>query len=32
MKDLWQLKEDAIRASDRLAKFLEGIVTQLPVK
>jgi len=30
VKDLWKLKEDAIRASDRLAKFLEGIVAQLP--
>lgn len=29
IKDLWQLKEDAIAASDRLAKFLSGVVTQL---
>lgn len=29
IKDLWQLKEDAIAASDRLAKFLTGVVPQL---
>jgi adenosylhomocysteine nucleosidase len=29
VKDMWQLKEDAIAASDRLAKFLTGIVPQL---
>ncbi len=29
VKDLWRLKEDAIAASDRLAKFLIGIVPQL---
>lgn len=29
-KDLWQLREDALKASDRLAKFLAGIVSQLP--
>lgn len=29
IKDMWQLKEDAIAASDRLAKFLTGVVTQL---
>lgn len=29
VKDLWQLKEDAVRASDMLAVFLEGIVAQL---
>jgi adenosylhomocysteine nucleosidase len=28
-KDLWQLREDAIKASDRLAKFLVGIASQL---
>ncbi len=29
-KDLWNLREDALKASDRLAKFLRGIVGQLP--
>jgi adenosylhomocysteine nucleosidase len=29
IKDLWQLREDAIRYSDRLAKFLAGVVPQL---
>ena len=29
-KDLWQLREDALKASDRLAKFLVGTVGQLP--
>ncbi len=28
-KDLWNLREDALKASDRLAKFLRGVVTQL---
>lgn len=28
-KDLWQLREDALKASDRLAKFLVGVVGQL---
>jgi adenosylhomocysteine nucleosidase len=28
-KDLWNLREDALKASDRLAKFLRGIVGQL---
>jgi adenosylhomocysteine nucleosidase len=28
-KDLWKLREDALKASDRLAKFLRGIVGQL---
>ncbi len=28
-KDLWQLKENALLASDRLAEFLAGIVRQL---
>ena len=32
VKDLWQLKEDAIVASDRLARFLAGVVEQLPVE
>jgi adenosylhomocysteine nucleosidase len=30
VKDMWQLKEDALVASERLAKFLVGIVGQLP--
>ncbi len=29
IKDMWKLRENAILASDRLAKFLEGVVTQL---
>jgi adenosylhomocysteine nucleosidase len=29
-KDLWKLREDALKASDRLAKFLVGVVAQLP--
>jgi adenosylhomocysteine nucleosidase len=29
-KDLWKLREDALKASDRLAKFLAGVVAQLP--
>jgi adenosylhomocysteine nucleosidase len=28
-KDLWQLREDALKASDRLARFLTGFVAQL---
>ena len=28
-KDLWQLREDALKASDRLAKFLVGVIEQL---
>jgi adenosylhomocysteine nucleosidase len=28
-KDLWKLREDALKASDRLAKFLVGITQQL---
>ena len=28
-KDLWNLREDALKASDRLAKFLRGVVEQL---
>lgn len=28
-KDLWKLREDALKASDRLAKFLIGVVEQL---
>lgn len=30
IKDMWQLKEDAFRASDRLARFLAGVVANLP--
>jgi hypothetical protein len=29
-KDLWKLREDALKTSDRLAKFLVGVVEQLP--
>jgi adenosylhomocysteine nucleosidase len=29
-KDMWQLREDALQASDRLAKFLLGVLVQLP--
>jgi adenosylhomocysteine nucleosidase len=29
IKDMWQLKEDALVASSRLATFLAGIVPQL---
>ena len=28
-KDLWKLREDALKASDRLAKFLRGVMGQL---
>ena len=30
VKDMWKLKEDALKATDRLAKFLRGVVEQLP--
>ncbi len=30
MKDMWRLREAAVKASDRLARFLEGVVAQLP--
>jgi adenosylhomocysteine nucleosidase len=30
IKDMWQLKEDAIVASERLANFLVGVIRQLP--
>lgn len=30
IKDMWQLKEDALVASDTLARFLAGIIGQLP--
>lgn len=29
-KDLWKLREDALKASDRLAKFLVGTINELP--
>lgn len=29
-KDLWKLRESAIMAADRLAKFLVGVIQQLP--
>jgi len=29
IKDMWRLKEDALNASERLAKFLVGVVDQL---
>lgn len=32
VKDLWQLKEDALVASERLATFLTGVIGQLPGK
>jgi adenosylhomocysteine nucleosidase len=28
-KDLWKLREDALKASDRLAKFLVGVTQHL---
>jgi adenosylhomocysteine nucleosidase len=28
--DMWQLKEDALKATDRLAKFLRSMIGQLP--
>ena len=30
-KDMWKLKEDALQASDRLARFLPGVIEQLPI-
>jgi adenosylhomocysteine nucleosidase len=30
IKDLWQLREDAIAASDRLARFLAAVAEKLP--
>lgn len=29
--DMWKLREDALKASDRLARFLAGVAAQLPV-
>jgi adenosylhomocysteine nucleosidase len=31
IKDMWKLKEDALKATDRLAKFLSGVIDQLPI-
>jgi adenosylhomocysteine nucleosidase len=31
-KDMWRMREQAMKAADRLAAFLEGIVVQLPVE
>jgi adenosylhomocysteine nucleosidase len=31
VKDMWHLREDALKASDRLANFLAGVVRQLTV-
>jgi len=28
-KDLWRLREQALYASERLAKFLDGVIEQL---
>ena len=30
-KDMWRMREHAVQAAERLAGFLEGVVTQLPV-
>ena len=30
IKDLWQLKEDALKVSERLGQFLVGVIGQLP--
>jgi len=30
VKDIWKLKEDALKATDRLARFLTGVIDQLP--
>jgi adenosylhomocysteine nucleosidase len=29
IKDMWKLKEDALKATDRLARFLAGVIEQL---
>ncbi len=29
VKDMWRLKEDALKATDRLAKYLKGVMPQL---
>ncbi|MFY9342078.1 MAG: hypothetical protein WAT39_06300 [Planctomycetota bacterium] len=31
VKDMWKLKETALLAADGLAKFLAGLIMQLPV-
>ena len=30
VKDMWKLKADALKATDRLARFLTGVIDQLP--
>ncbi|MCB9940497.1 MAG: nucleoside phosphorylase [Planctomycetaceae bacterium] len=30
VKDLWKLKEDALKATDRLARFVTSVIDQLP--
>ena len=30
VKDMWKLKEDALKATDRLARFVTGVIDQLP--
>jgi adenosylhomocysteine nucleosidase len=30
LKDMWKLKEDALKATDRLSRFLTGVIDQLP--
>ncbi|MCA9182248.1 MAG: hypothetical protein KDA51_12370, partial [Planctomycetales bacterium] len=30
VKDMWKLKEDALKATDRLARFLTSVIDQLP--
>ncbi len=30
IKDIWRIKQDAMKASDRLATFLAGVISQLP--
>ena len=32
VKDMWKVKEDALKASDRLARFLVDVVGQLPLE
>jgi adenosylhomocysteine nucleosidase len=30
VKDMWKLKEDALKATDRLSRFVTGVIEQLP--
>jgi adenosylhomocysteine nucleosidase len=30
VKDMWKLKEDALKATDRLGRFVTGVIDQLP--